>query len=112
MARPFLEPKTANKVMFVYSNDPDTNKIMDELFDMEMVESAFGGKDEEDFDINKYAVRMRKDDEKLPFVWKTHRSLISPPPVPTVDNFTSSDSDIKAEKAAVRSDEDDAAKHY
>ncbi|XP_057794592.1 uncharacterized protein LOC131010906 [Salvia miltiorrhiza] len=92
MAKPFLEPKTANKVKFVYSDDPNTSKIMDELFDMEKVESAFGGKDGEDFDVNKYATRMRKDDEKLPFVWRT------PPPPPPPD--------ITAEKAAVSSDED------
>lgn len=125
MAKPFLEPKTANKVKFVYSDDPTTNNIMDELFDMEMVEYAFGGKDEEDFDISKYALRMRKDDEKLPFVWQTHRSLIPLPPPPpphdpTAINFTSSDtdseaSDIKADKAAVSIDEDEdeeGAKHY
>ncbi|KAG6438180.1 hypothetical protein SASPL_103117 [Salvia splendens] len=96
MAKPFLEPKTANKVKFVYSDDPNTNKVMDELFDMGMVESAFGGRDVEDFDINKYAARMRKDDEKLPFVWGAHHSLISPPPVSTAVSSTSSDSDPEA----------------
>ncbi|KAG6394828.1 hypothetical protein SASPL_145418 [Salvia splendens] len=57
VAKPFLEPKTANKVKFVCSDDPSTNKIMSELFDMEMVESAFGGKDDSDFSITKYAER-------------------------------------------------------
>ncbi|XP_047983237.1 phosphatidylinositol transfer protein 3-like [Salvia hispanica] len=117
MAKPFLEPKTANKVKFVYSDDPNTNKIMDELFDMGMVESAFGGKHGEDFDINKYATRMRKDDEKLPFVWGAHHSLISPPPVSTGVSSTSSDSDpeafdMKEEKAVISSDEDKGAKYY
>ncbi|KAL1547028.1 phosphatidylinositol transfer protein 3-like [Salvia divinorum] len=117
MAKPFLEPKTANKVKFVYSDDPNTNKIMDELFDMGMVESAFSGKDGEDFDINKYATRMRKDDEKLPFVWRTHHSLISPPPVSTAANPTSSDSDPEAldmieEKAVISSDEDKDTRYY
>lgn len=38
---------------------------MEDLFDMELVESAFGGKGDADFDINKYAERMKEDDKKL-----------------------------------------------
>lgn len=89
MAKPFLEAKTTNKVKFVYSDDPNTNKIMDELFDMEVVEAAFGGKDEQDFDINKYTERMREDDKKLPILWKT------PPPPADLDG-TNSASDSEA----------------
>lgn len=104
MAKPFLEPKTANKVKFAYSDDPTTNKIMDELFDMEVVESAFGGKDEEDFDINKYAERMREDDVKLSSLWKLDGSL--PPPLAT-KNSESDDSDRNTDKSVVPSCEDD-----
>lgn len=99
MAKPFLEAKTTNKVKFVYSNDPNTNKIMDELFDMEVVETAFGGKDEQEFDINRYTERMREDEKKLPTIWKT-------PPPPANLNASNSDADseasnIKAEKPVV-----------
>lgn len=44
---------------------------MNELFDMEMVESAFGGKDELDFNIIKYAERMREEDKRSLSFWKT-----------------------------------------
>ncbi|CAN8246849.1 unnamed protein product [Cochlearia groenlandica] len=65
VARPFLEPKTRNKVKFVYSDDPNTKQIMDEIFDdMEKMEAAFGGGDDSGFDINKHSERMKDDDKK------------------------------------------------
>ncbi|KAL7176025.1 hypothetical protein ACSBR2_029575 [Camellia fascicularis] len=69
VVKPFLEPKTANKVKFVYSDDPNTMKIMEDLFDKDKLESAFGGKDNAGFDINKYAKRMREDDKRIPSFW-------------------------------------------
>ncbi|KAE9458931.1 hypothetical protein C3L33_09169, partial [Rhododendron williamsianum] len=71
VVKPFLEPKTADKVKFVYSDDPKSMKIMDNLFDMDQLESTFGGKNKADFDINKYAERMREDDKKMPLFWVT-----------------------------------------
>ena len=64
VVKPFLEPKTANKVKFVYADDPNTKTIMDNLFCMDEVESAFGGKIDENFDIKKYAEKMKEDDAK------------------------------------------------
>ncbi|XP_076885707.1 uncharacterized protein LOC143535269 [Bidens hawaiensis] len=64
IVKPFLEPKTANKVQFVYSDDLNTKAIMEGLFCMDELESAFGGKDEECFDIKKYAEKMKEDDAK------------------------------------------------
>ncbi|KAL0368806.1 UNVERIFIED_CONTAM: hypothetical protein Scaly_1099500 [Sesamum calycinum] len=117
VAKPFLEPKTANKVKFVYSDDPNTNKIMDDLFEMELVESAFGGKDDADFDVTKYAERMREDDKKIPLFWKPDGSLAATPlPVvtaspslETTNSETESDeSDVKVEKSSSPGEEDDA----
>ncbi|KAL3830455.1 hypothetical protein ACJIZ3_019257 [Penstemon smallii] len=104
VAKPFLEPKTANKVKFVYSDDPNTNKIMDELFNMELVESAFGGKDSEDFDINKYAERMREDDKKIPSFWQTDSNPAAK--LPSSKNLKSDldVSDVKVEKRSSRDD--------
>lgn len=69
MVKPFLEPKTADKVKFVYSDAPKTMKIMDNLFDAEQLESTFGDTNKADFDINKYAERMREDDKKMALFW-------------------------------------------
>lgn len=109
VAKPFLEPKTANKVKFVYSDDPNTNKIMSDLFDIELVESAFGGKDVADFDITKYAERMREDDKKIPSFWKTE-GYMAATPLPTVkaspgsENLNlksdSEESDVQPEKTS------------
>ncbi|KAM3237898.1 phosphatidylinositol transfer protein 3 isoform X1 [Capsicum annuum] len=108
IAKPFLDPKTASKVKFMYSDDPNSKKIMEDLFDMSLVESAFGGNDEAEFDVNKYAERMREDDKKLSSFWKIKddNSASSAQPTLTADpslESTNSDSDSevideKAEK--------------
>lgn len=65
MVKPLLEQKTFKKVKFVYSNDPQSIKIMESLFDMDKVESAFGGKNTAGFDCAAYAKRMKDEDKKM-----------------------------------------------
>ncbi|KAK4274093.1 hypothetical protein QN277_017375 [Acacia crassicarpa] len=69
MVKPLLEPETYNKIKFVYSDDQNTKKIMEDLFDMDRLESSFGGNNNSKFDINIYAERMREDDRKMPSFW-------------------------------------------
>ncbi|CBI19134.3 uncharacterized protein LOC100250501 isoform X2 [Vitis vinifera] len=69
VVKPFLEPKTCKKVKFVYSDDLNAKKIMEDLFDMDKLESAFGGNDTVGFNINKYSESMREDDKKMPSFW-------------------------------------------
>ncbi|XP_074262988.1 uncharacterized protein LOC141585837 [Silene latifolia] len=64
VVKPFLEPKTRNKVKFVYADDANSIKIMEEIFNMDQLEPSFGGKSTESFDIQKYAQRMKEDDVK------------------------------------------------
>lgn len=64
VVKPFLEPKTANKVKFVYSDDPNTKNIMESMFYIDRLESAFGGRNEAKFDLKIYAARMKEDDAK------------------------------------------------
>ncbi|XP_060198795.1 uncharacterized protein LOC132627461 isoform X2 [Lycium barbarum] len=107
VAKPFLDPKTASKVKFVYSDDPNSQKTMEELFDMSLIESAFGGDDKADFDINKYAERMREDDKKLSSFWKkddnsastAQPTVIADPSLEPTNSDSESDAlDEKAEK--------------
>ncbi|KAL3841109.1 hypothetical protein ACJIZ3_025700 [Penstemon smallii] len=63
LVKPFLEHKTYKKVKFVYSDQPQSMKLMESLFDLEKLESSFGGKFTEKFDFEAYAKRM-KDEEK------------------------------------------------
>lgn len=116
LAKPFLDPKTVSKVQFMYSDDPNSKKMMEELFDMSLVESAFGGDDKADFDVNKYAERMREDDKKLSAFWKKDdNSASNAQPTVTADPSlepTNSDSDSevldeKVEKPSLDVDEEE-----
>jgi len=80
MASPILEPKTRNKVKFVYPDNPETDKIMEELFNMDELECAFGGRGQASFDINEYAARMREDDSKMPLFWSPENSALGSEP--------------------------------
>ncbi|CAF1979619.1 unnamed protein product [Brassica napus] len=86
MVKPFLEPKTCNKVKFVYSDDNLSKKILEDIFDMEQLEVAFGGENSDlSFNFEKYAERMREDD--LKFYGNT-------PVSSTSAHFTNSDSEV------------------
>lgn len=88
MVKPSLEPKTYNKVKFVYSDDQNSKKIMEDLFDMDSLESAFGGNDVTGFDINKYAERMKEDDQKMPSFWtRTDSPSLVQPAAPSLDSI-------------------------
>ena len=94
IVKPFLEPKTRNKVKFVYSDDASTKKIIEDLFDMEHLDSAFGGKSNAGFDITKYAERMKEDDKRMPAFWsrgnppsEASQPALPPDAAPSVDSI-------------------------
>ncbi|KAJ4967499.1 hypothetical protein NE237_019348 [Protea cynaroides] len=80
VVKPFLEPKTARKVKFVYSDDLNTKKIVEDLFDMDKLEVAFGGNSQMGFNIVDYAERMKEDDKKMPAFWTRENALVNPQP--------------------------------
>ncbi|XP_042513190.1 phosphatidylinositol transfer protein 3-like [Macadamia integrifolia] len=80
VVKPFLEPKTAKKVKFVYSDDLNTKKTMEDLFDMDKLEVAFGGNNQMGFKIDDYAERMREDDKRMPTFWTKENSTVNPQP--------------------------------
>ncbi|GJV22602.1 phosphatidylinositol transfer protein 3-like protein [Tanacetum coccineum] len=102
VVKPFLEPKTANKVKFVYSDDANTKSIMESLFYIDKLESAFGGKNGAKFDFKIYADRMKDDDAKR-LVFHNGESSSSSPSgrTSTVSEFSpaNNDSDSDGEKA-------------
>nr|GME19683.1 random slug protein 5-like [Ipomoea batatas] len=65
MVKPFLERKTHKKVRFVYAENPESKKIMDELFEKEKLEMAFGGICSQGFDYKTHSQRMKEDDKKM-----------------------------------------------
>ncbi|KAK1317974.1 hypothetical protein QJS10_CPA05g00630 [Acorus calamus] len=64
VVKPFLEPKTYKKVKFVYSDDKESQKIMEEHFNMDKLESSLGGHNPDGFNYVEYGERMRQDDAK------------------------------------------------
>ncbi|PNT69621.1 hypothetical protein BRADI_3g59030v3 [Brachypodium distachyon] len=80
LASPLLEKKTKNKVKFVYSDSPETDKIMEDLFNMDELECAFGGRSPATFNINDYAARMREDDTKMPLFWSPENPALASEP--------------------------------
>ncbi|KAL4197530.1 hypothetical protein AMTRI_Chr04g251610 [Amborella trichopoda] len=60
--QPFLEPKTCRKMKFVYSNNPNSQKIMEEVFDMDKLECRCGGRNPTTFNFKEYGERMKEDD--------------------------------------------------
>lgn len=75
VVKPFLDPTTYKKVNFVYANDDESVKLMDSLFDLEKIESAFGGKKTSGFDKDEYAKIMKEDDRKIALSWQDMTSL-------------------------------------
>ncbi|XP_042513194.1 phosphatidylinositol transfer protein 3-like isoform X2 [Macadamia integrifolia] len=89
MVKPFLEPKTYKKAKFVYSHCPESQKIFEDLFDMDKLESAFGGRNTVGFDYKEYSEQMREDDRKMTdFI----NSGYSPPSV--LSDFPQSESSV------------------
>lgn len=60
--KPFLDPRTARKVKFVYTNDPASMKLVNDLFDTKQLEEALR---DESFDLEEYSKQMRQDDAKF-----------------------------------------------
>lgn len=77
MVKPFLDKETYKKARFVYSDDPDSQKIMTDLFDMNKLESAFGGLNQVGFDFNSYAEQTREDDKKMSAFLNSEGSVLS-----------------------------------
>ncbi|CAA6659470.1 unnamed protein product [Spirodela intermedia] len=61
----FFEPFW-KKVRFVYTDDPSSSKIMEDVFGMDRLESALGADSQLSFDYEEYANRMREDDKRIP----------------------------------------------
>ncbi|XP_042495303.1 phosphatidylinositol transfer protein 3-like [Macadamia integrifolia] len=103
VVKPFLEPRTSRKVKFVYPDDPNSKKIMEELFDMDKLEVAFGGNNQTSFNFSDYAEMMREDDKRIPTFWTRENSLVNPQP-------TLADS-LPFDRADTESDSDDSREY-
>lgn len=65
MVKPFLEPKTYRKVIFVYPDNPRSRMVIEEHLDMDKLETYFGGKNTVGFNYEAYAQKMKADDRSM-----------------------------------------------
>ncbi|KAJ0040227.1 hypothetical protein Pint_28278 [Pistacia integerrima] len=65
----FLDPKTAEKVKFVYTDDKNSVEFMKSLFDVENLPSEFGGKATLNYDHEEFSRLMAQDDVKTAKFW-------------------------------------------
>lgn len=66
----FMDLKTHQKVKFVYSSNPESFKVMEELFDVDQLSTAFGGKSKEVYDHDQNSKKMQEDDRKAAVYWQ------------------------------------------
>ncbi|KAG4915751.1 hypothetical protein JHK87_053308 [Glycine soja] len=76
MVKPFLEPKTYKKVIFVYPDNPRSHMVMEEHLDMDKLESYFGGKNTVGFNYQAYAQKMKEGDRSMSDVFDSCRSSL------------------------------------
>ncbi|CAI5476610.1 unnamed protein product [Closterium sp. Yama58-4] len=67
--RPFIDPVTFNKILFVNPSKPDTVKKLEGIFDLDRLEEAFGGRSKWTYDHARYGEMMARDDEKTAEYW-------------------------------------------
>lgn len=65
----FLDPKTSQKVKFVYPNNEDSVELMRSFFDVENLPKEFGGNATLEYDHEEFSRLMAEDDLKAAKVW-------------------------------------------
>ncbi|XP_010263672.1 PREDICTED: random slug protein 5-like [Nelumbo nucifera] len=65
----FLDPKTFQKVKFVYPKNKDSVELMSSYFDVENLPTEFGGKAKLQYDHEEFSRLMAQDDVKAARVW-------------------------------------------
>ncbi|CAL5369235.1 unnamed protein product [Camellia sinensis] len=65
----FVDPKTFQKINFVYTNNKDSEEVMKSYFDAENLPSVFGGKASLKYDHEEFSRLMAQDDVKTAKFW-------------------------------------------
>lgn len=65
----FLDPKTCEKVKFVYPNKEESMEVLRKSFDFQMLPEDFGGESNVHYDHEEFARLMAKDDAKTAAIW-------------------------------------------
>ncbi|XP_068660511.1 uncharacterized protein [Aristolochia californica] len=93
IVKPLLDTKTYKKVRFVYPDDPESQKIMEDLFDKDKLESALGGRNSVGFSFKEYSERMEEEDKRS----SDEATSSSGPPSPNPNTTESSDEKMQGD---------------
>eukprot|EP00897_Mesotaenium_endlicherianum_P002800 jgi/Mesen1/2548/ME000162S01675 len=88
LIKPFMDPKTFRKVKFLYSSTANTHKLLDEHFDLDTLEQAFGGRSTWQYDHAAYGAMMREDDLKTAQLWKLPSAAAATAPAAAPNGVT------------------------
>ncbi|KAJ6852252.1 random slug protein 5-like [Iris pallida] len=67
----FLDPKTFQKVKFVYPKNEQSLEMMHQIFDVEILPVEFGGKKNVEYDHEEFSRLMAKDEIKAANIWES-----------------------------------------
>lgn len=65
----FLDPKTFEKVKFIYPKNDESARILQQNFDLDKLQKAFGGNSNSQYDHEEFSKLMRQDDIKTAQHW-------------------------------------------
>ncbi|KAK1256734.1 hypothetical protein QJS04_geneDACA003710 [Acorus gramineus] len=65
----FLDPKTFQKVKFVYLKNAESMELMQRLFDIDILPTGFGGRDNSSYDHEEFSRLRATDDIKSAKLW-------------------------------------------
>ncbi|PIA52636.1 hypothetical protein AQUCO_01000485v1 [Aquilegia coerulea] len=71
----FLDPKTFQKVKFVYPKNKDSVELMTSFFDLENLPAEFGGNAKLEYDHEEFSRMMAEDDVKAASLWGLDNKL-------------------------------------
>lgn len=69
IAKYFIDPKTFDKLKFVYPKDKKSVELMETYFDVENLPKEFGGKATLRYDHEEFSKQMAQDDVKCAAYW-------------------------------------------
>ncbi|KAG6486470.1 CRAL-TRIO domain-containing protein C23B6.04c-like [Zingiber officinale] len=65
----FLDPKTFQKVKFVYPKNQESMEVMSEFFDLDVLTAEFGGRNKTEYEHEAFSKMMEEDDVKTARFW-------------------------------------------
>jgi hypothetical protein len=68
IVKPFLDPKTFQKVKFVYTRNTESRKLLDDYFENDVLKEVL--ENPADYNHEEYAKLMEQDDLKSATYWK------------------------------------------